>query len=127
MLEIVQAFTTDVEKQPMWVQVWLNILGPVNFAAIFFIFKSRLPWIVLGAIIISFFMMMYLYDAFGFVRLLGLPHIVVWTPMLLYFMKKVPQLDASLMKKYLYLVMGADFISLMFDYVDVARYFLGFV
>ncbi len=126
MLEIVQAFTTDVEKQPMWVQVWLNILGPVNFAAIFFIFKSRLPWIVLGGIIVSFFMMMYLYDAYGYVRLLGLPHIVVWTPMLLYFLKEVPKLDASLMKKYLYLVMGTNFISLLFDYVDVARYFLGF-
>ena len=126
MLEIVQAFTTDVEKQPMWVQVWLNILGPVNFAAIFFIFKSRLPWIVLGAIIVSFFMMMYLYDAYGYVRLLGLPHIVVWTPMLLYFLKEVPKLDASLMKKYLYLAMGTNFISLLFDYVDVARYFLGF-
>ena len=125
MIEITQAFMAEVEKQPQWVQIWLNILGPVNFAAIFFVFKSRLAWIVLGAIILSFFGIMFLYSQYGYVRLLGLPHIIFWTPMLLYFWKAVPALEPSLVKKYLYLVMGTNFISLLFDYVDVARYFLG--
>ena len=125
MIEIVQAFMADVEKQPLWVQIWLNILGPVNFAAIFFVFKSRLAWIVLAAIALSFIGIMYLYAEFGYVRLLGLPHIVFWTPMLVYFWKAVPRLEPSWFKKYLYVVMGTNFISLLFDYVDVARYFLG--
>ncbi len=42
MLELVQAFMGEVDKQPQWVQIWLNILGPVNMAAVLFIFKSRL-------------------------------------------------------------------------------------
>lgn len=124
MIELMQAFVAEVEKQPLWVQIWLNILGPVNIAAIFFIFKSRLAWIVLGAIALSFIGILYLYAEFGYVRLLGLPHIVFWTPMLLYFWKIVPGLEPSLLKKYLYLVMAINFISLMFDYADVARYFL---
>jgi hypothetical protein len=125
MMELMQAFMSEVEKQPLWVQIWLNILGAVNIAAVFFIFKSRLAWIVAGAIALSFFGIMYLYSEFGYVRLLGLPHIVFWTPMLLYFWKIVPGLEPSLLKKYLFLVMGINFISLLFDYVDVARYFLG--
>lgn len=125
MMDLMQAFTLEVEKQPLWVQIWLNILGPVNLAAVFFIFKSRLAWIVLGAIVLSFLGIMYLYAEFGYIRLLGLPHIVLWTPMLWYFWKVVPQLEPSLLKKYLYLVMGVNFISLLFDYVDVARFFLG--
>ena len=35
MMEVLQAFMSEVEKQPLWVQIWLNILGPVNFAAVF--------------------------------------------------------------------------------------------
>jgi len=125
MMEVMQAFIAEAEKQPLWVQIWLNILGPVNIAAVFFVFKSRLAWIVLGAITLSFFGILYLYSELGYVRLLGLPHIVFWTPMLLYFWKVVPKLEPSLLKKYLYLVMSVNFISLLFDYVDVARYFLG--
>ena len=87
--------------------------------------KSRLAWIILAAIVLSFISILYLYSEFGYVRLLGLPHIVFWTPMLLYFWKVVPGLEPSLLKKYLYLVMGINFISLLFDYVDVARYLLG--
>ena len=122
MLELTQAFMADIEKQPQWVQIWVNILGPVNFAAVFFIFKSRLAWIVLGAFALSFVSIVYLHSEFGYVRLLGLPHIILWTPMLWYFWKVVPGLEPSLLKKYLYLVMGFNFISLLFDYVDVARY-----
>ncbi len=125
MIDLFQAFMADIGKEPLWVQIWVNILGPINFAAIFFIFRTRLAAIVLAAIILSFFGIMYLYSQYGFVTLLGPPHIIFWTPMLVYFWKVVPKLEPSLVKKYLYLVMGTNFISLVFDYVDVARYFLG--
>lgn len=127
MFEIAERFSAEIQNQPQWVQIWLNFLGPINFVAVLFVFKSRLPWIVLGAIVISFILMMLLYDQYGYVKLLGLPHILVWTPMLIYFWRVVPKLPTSWMKKYLYVLMGANFISLLFDYVDVARYFLGMV
>ncbi len=125
MFEMIQEFMAAMERQPMWVQIWVNILGTVNVAAILFVYKSRLSWIVLGAIVFSLLAISWLHSEYGYVRLLGLPHIIVWTPMLLYFWKKVPKLEPSLLKKYLYLLMGTNFISLVIDYVDVARYFLG--
>ncbi len=125
MFEMIQEFMAAMERQPMWVQIWVNFLGAVNVAAILFVFKSRLSWIILGAIIFSLITISWLHSEYGYVRLLGLPHIIVWTPMLLYFWKVVPKFEPSLLKKYLYLVMGTNFISLVIDYVDVARYFLG--
>ncbi|MCF6320561.1 MAG: hypothetical protein L3J32_02190 [Rhizobiaceae bacterium] len=125
MIDMIQAFMAAMEQQPMWVQIWVNFLGTVNVAAILFVFKSKLPWIILGAIVFSLLTISWLHNEYGFVRLLGLPHIIVWTPMLWYFWKVVPKLEASLLKKYLYLLMGTNFISLVIDYIDVARYFLG--
>lgn len=125
MVEAVQGFLADFAKQPMWVQVWVNFLGLVNFSSVLFVRRSRLALYVLVAITLAVISLIYLHSQFGYVRLLGLPHVILWTPMLIYFWKIVPGMETSLLKKYLYLLMATNFISLLFDYVDVARYFLG--
>lgn len=123
-MEALNSFMNDMAQQPMWVQIWVNILGAVNFAAIFF-WRSLLARIVLVAIILSAISMVYLHSQYGYVRLLGLPHIVLWTPMLIYFWKEMPKLEPSRLLTYLRVLTTVNFISLLFDYVDVTRYFLG--
>ena len=67
-----------------------------------------------------------LYDVVGYVKLLGLPHIVFWTPLIIYL---VLQLRGPEMPKAPRIIMlaivGAILISLAFDYTDVARYLAG--
>ena len=123
-MEILTGFLNEFSQQPLWVQIWVNFLGAVNFAAVFFI-RSHLGRIVLVAIILAAIGLLALYSQFGYVRLLGLPHIVLWTPMLVYFWKEMPKLAPSRLLTYLRVLTTTNFISLLFDYVDVARYFLG--
>ncbi len=123
MIDAVNAFANDMALQPMWVQIWVNFLGLVNFAALFFL-RSHLARIVLIAIILSGIGLVYLHSQFGYVRLLGLPHIVLWTPMLIYFWQQMPKLQPSRLLTYLRVLTTTNFVSLLFDYVDVARYFL---
>ena len=125
MIDALLAFLADFSQQPLWVQIWVNFLGIVNFAAIFYLRQSKLAAIVLVAIILAAIGLIYLHSQYGYVRLLGLPHIVLWTPMLVYFWKEMPKLAPSRLLTYLRVLTTTNFISLLFDYVDVARYFLG--
>jgi len=71
--------------------------------------------------------MMALYAAVGFVRLLGLPHLVFWTPLVVWLVVRLraetppptPQRQA------LWLLVGSYVVSLGFDLADVIRYALG--
>jgi len=67
-----------------------------------------------------------LYDAVGFVRLLGLPHIVVWTPLAAYLVWRLRQRDLPAAPRIVTVVFTASIcLSLAFDYVDVARWLMG--
>ena len=123
MIEAVTAFMNDMAQQPLWVQIWVNILGAVNFAAIFFL-RSNLARIVLAAIVLAGISLIYMHSVYGYVGLLGLPHILLWTPMLAYFWKALPKLEPSRLLTYLRVVTTMNFISLLFDYVDVGKYLL---
>ena len=63
---------------------------------------------------------------FGYVRLLGLAHIVAWTPLLPFLLyHRQPFAEENWTGRYLYWFMAVITISLIFDYIDVVRYFLG--
>ena len=67
-----------------------------------------------------------MYEQMGYVRLLGLPHVILWTPLAVYLFRQVrrpdmPQWPARLMSVTLVVIL----ISLAFDYVDVIRWMLG--
>jgi hypothetical protein len=67
-----------------------------------------------------------LYDQIGYVRLLGIVHVILWTPLFLYLLRRVWRGE---MRLGLRVVMGLFVvslgISLAFDYVDVVRYLRG--
>ena len=70
--------------------------------------------------------MEYLYQQYGYVRLLGLAHIVFWTPVYTWIFthRKDYEVTPYFAKFVLfYLVMAG--ISLTIDIIDVARYLLG--
>ncbi len=79
-----------------------------------------LAWVVNIVIILT------IYNTAGYTRLLGLSHIIAWTPLLPYLLsQRRPFTEENWAGRYLYWFMAVITVSLIFDYIDVVRYFLG--
>lgn len=115
---------------PAWVAIWINILllGAMILPLTLFFWKStRLTALFsLVAGIISVGGIMFLYQQLGYVKLLGLAHIVAWTPLAIYLWFKMRSPDVPRTPR---VIMGVVFatitVSLVFDYVDAVRYIAG--
>ncbi len=119
-----------IAQQPAWVGIWLNIL---SFCALLlplslFIWRaSRTAAIAtLLANIASFVSITWLYNQLGYVKLLGLPHVIFWTPIVIFYISRMRRDDMPIWpRRIMAVVVTAMVISLAFDYVDTARYLLG--
>lgn len=125
-----------IALQPAWLLLWLGILVGANLAAVLFVVGRRQDkWLFRPealAILIAFFaagsLMEYMYGQYGYVRLLGLAHLVFWTPVYawIYFKRRALHPPSqSLFGKYLVVYLVISGISLVIDLVDVVRYFVG--
>ena len=78
---------------PMWVQVWINWMTFVIIGimlALVFSKTTRLDaLIILLTGILAALAMNWLYAQVGFVRLLGIVHILIWTPLVIYFLRRL--------------------------------------
>lgn len=119
-----------IAQQPQWVQIWLNILllGAFVLPAVLLIWRqTRVAGIV--SLIVSAtaaYGVVWLYDRMGYVKLLGLPHLFLWTPLVIYLIGQfrrddLPQIPRVLLGA----VIATLLISLAFDFSDVIRYILG--
>ncbi|MEE9433330.1 MAG: hypothetical protein V3V15_03730 [Sphingorhabdus sp.] len=122
--------------QPAWLLIWLGFLGAANLGAVLFIVgRKDGKWIfriealaILLAFMAAGSFMEYLYGQHGYVRLLGLAHIVFWTPVYAWIWFKRRQLhppSESLFGKFLVFYLLIDGISLVIDVIDVIRHFAG--
>lgn len=123
-------FDQAIQLQPQWVQIWLNVLlfGAFILPLTLFIWKeTRLTALVtLAASAISAFGVTWLFDQMGYVKLLGLPHIIFWTPVVFILYRQIKRADMPVWPKRIMVVIAVTIlISLVFDYADVARWLLG--
>jgi len=118
------------EHGPPWLGLWINIL----LIGIFILPLGLLVWrstrivtivcLALGAL--GGFGVYWLYGQLGYVRLLGLGHIVFWTPLAVYLWRWVRSDEIGKVQRALISAsLATVLISLAFDYVDTARYILG--
>lgn len=123
-------FEEAIAQQPQWVQLWLNVLvlGAFILPAVLLIWRqTRVPGIVTVIVSVTAgFAVVWLYNRMGYVKLLGLPHVLLWTPLALYLIgefrsKALPQIPRILLG----CVIGTILISLVFDYADLIRYIMG--
>ena len=72
-------------------------------------------------------MMLWLYGLFGYQRILGLPHVIFWTPLVVFFWMRRDQwrVQETFGDKWIAAVFTVMCISLVIDYADIVRYFLG--
>ena len=67
-----------------------------------------------------------MFNSMGYVKLLGLPHVVIWTPLVIWLIVLLRGRDMPVWpRRILSLVILTILVSLAFDYVDVIRYLLG--
>ena len=119
-----------IALQPLWVQYWLYvvILGIVVLPLTLLIWKqTRLTaFITVAASILAGVGVSKLYDQLGYVKLLGLPHVILWTPLVWYLWRQIKRNDMPKWPRRIMMLVLAVFVaSLVFDYVDVARYLVG--
>jgi E3 ubiquitin-protein ligase DOA10 len=119
-----------IAQQPMWVQYWLYMLifGIVVLPLALLIWRqTRLTAVVtIAASILAGLGVNWVYNKFGYVKLLGLPHIIFWTPLVYYLLKTLKRGDVPVWPTRIISVILAVFVvSLVFDYVDVIRYLFG--
>ncbi|MGB0921037.1 MAG: hypothetical protein ACPG06_02190 [Alphaproteobacteria bacterium] len=136
-----------IAQQPALVQNWIQFMGLVNMTALLFfvvglgrgLLGLRGPngtfklyyWegmVMLVAAAISSAFMDYLFAEYGYTRILGLAHVVFWTPAVAWLalrLKKGTIPIRSIFGGYIALLVATNTTSLVIDYIDVARYLLG--
>ena len=123
-LDIWQSF----RRMPLWVQIWVAvILVPVNAASIFFVTQPMGVWIAILAIGGMAPNLIVMAVERGFSRTMALPHVVIWTPLVILLVMMLTG-AASLeggYRMFLILLLVVDVISLGFDYFDTVKWWKG--
>lgn len=124
-----------IANGPAWVYAWVIWMGIINMAAVLFLIrlkdkKLRFGHVeavaILGVLIPMAAFMDWLFAQVGYVRLLGLPHILFWTPLAVYLWTRLNRHPRnSIFGIYLRVIFATIGISLVIDYIDVARYLIG--
>ncbi len=113
-------FFIELIQQPVWIPVWVLILMIVNVASVGF-WNEPLAKVIFVTFMLSAMLMMGLYSRFGFEKILGMGHIL-WLPLLVYVLMSIPAASDTFEA---YLIIWSIFavLSLVFDVVDVWKYF----
>jgi hypothetical protein len=68
----------------------------------------------------------WVYEQMGYVRLLGIVHVILWTPLFVYLFLRAKNGEMPILCRLVIWMFAATLaVSLVFDYTDVARYLLG--
>ena len=119
-----------IDLQPLWVRLWLNwmLFGAFALPLALLIWRqSRIAGIAtLISDVAAGFGTGWLYSQMGYVKLLGLPHILFWTPVAIYLFLQLRRADLPKWPRWIMTVVLATIVvSLAFDYTDALRYVLG--
>lgn len=127
-MEIFSQFNAEMmANSPTWVIVWVNAMVAVLALSIPFSFNYReARWILLGTVL-GMAGTIVAYSLFGFTRLLGLGHLLFWTPTLIYIITVHGRktYNKTLFSRWLLVAAVIIGISLAFDLVDLLRWLLG--
>ena len=105
-------------------RIWAALLIVVNAGAVFFL-DTQYGQVVLATALLGALAMVMIYLRLGFVRLLGIGHIL-WIPMLIWIGTDLSKLEPdALLRSWLSLLQAVNTVSLVIDGVDVVRYLRG--
>lgn len=111
---------------PGWVQVWVTFMTFVLLSAVWFVGTRREARIALAVALLTGMFSLLVGYWFGWSRLWGIVHLLLWTPFLLWLWQRRPKpLDLHAFTLWIWTLMATMAVSLAFDAVDVVRYFSG--
>ncbi len=107
-------------------QAWVMLLGAVNVVGGIAFWERIEGRITVLALVAAFGLMVGITATRGFVRLLGLGHLVVWPPLLVWLATRPDALSpATAFGRWTIALFAVNGISLAIDLVDVVRYARG--
>lgn len=113
-------------RLPLWVQLWVAlILVPVNAASLFFVTQPAGAWLALmavGAMLCNGVLMLI---ERGFSKVMALPHVLIWTPMLGLILWLLAQDIDDGFRTYLLILLAVDVVSLLLDIIDTRKWLSG--
>ena len=129
-MDAFSAFDADVRQLPQWVQIWMDIIGISLFVSTVALLigatTRKLGLYVLGTIVATIAIMVFMHAQMGMVRLLGIVHVVLWTPMVYVLWRRLKSdPPGKIYSAAIVLLIVIASLALVFDYYDVARWILG--
>tara|TARA_R110002110_G_scaffold18212_3_gene76717 strand:- start:1844 stop:2251 length:408 start_codon:yes stop_codon:yes gene_type:complete len=116
-----------VATLPQWVQYWMYWLGAVLAlgSLVFSIFRIEARWLLL-AFVLSVITTTAIGMTVGWNKLWGVTHLVFWTPVVIYFIRRWPLIDKrSVYGVWFVLALATMIVSLVFDAKDFVEYLTG--
>ena len=118
-------FFKAVFSMPGPIVVWVMFLFSVNLIPALIFIETLEARVVLGGLVAGAILQTWIFSKKGFVRLLGLGH-VLWLPMVIWLGYRVPLADpGSLFAYALIAIVIVNSLSLAIDTIDVIRYVRG--
>lgn len=106
--------------------IWVMLMGLVNVAGGLYFVRTFEGVFALAAMAGAFMVMTAVYARLGFVRLLGIGHIVFWPPLVAWFLWVIfTSPTSATLRGWLVAVIIVNSISLIIDVFDVLRYARG--
>ena len=104
--------------------LWVGLLAVVNVAGGLVFIQTMEGQLAIVCMMAAFLIMWGIYIQKGFVRLLGLGHLIAWTPQMAFYVQSV-QHTAGSFQYWIISVLVLNGISMAIDLVDVVRYSRG--
>lgn len=125
-MSLIHAIWGSYRRLPLWVQIWVAvILVPVNAVSLVWWPAPMGAWVAgmaVGAMLLNGALMPI---ERGFSKLMALPHVVIWTPLLGVVLWLLTQEITPGFRRYLLVLLIVDTISLVLDYADLRRWWSG--
>ena len=129
-MDIIINFISDVLAQRVAVQLWVIWMTAAIFVVPVLLLKHessrREGKVILASSIVLAIVMVLWYAQVGYTRILALPHILIWTPLLVYlYLRRTNLASPSPVRRMTTVLVLTIVVSLAFDCTDVIRYLLG--
>jgi hypothetical protein len=113
---------------PIGMLIWIRMLAVVNIASVFWLRHIQARWILAAIVFIIAINMPMLRAGTGLIKLLGVPHVIVWVPLIIYLAVQFRSgaLDfQTRLGKWCVAVMMTNLVSVVFDIRDGFQYWMG--
>ena len=110
--------------EPFGLKAWIFWMAFMNSASLCFVRRAEGRFVLL-AWVANLVTMNQLFEAYGYTRILGLSHVLWWSPLVVYLFRKRSGFGEGAFGGWARWLLITNAVSLAIDYVDVARWALG--